>query len=165
MSIFKKGVLITLAFVAIITIIVIGLLYREYKISANYNRAMYSVVLHNTTERMVNGIDIYYQLAGYSSCIEFEHIDNLTDKSYRKVNIPTNIQPPGSYNVFVAIRTATGTMEVPAGYFGTGVGGFAVIEIKIKDEEIFMERVFESESRYKRLYRRHKKNQYETCWR
>lgn len=134
---------------------------------SNYNPNIYSVVVFNDTQQELNDITISYQHAGNTddaSKTKFMNISALVQKAYRKINIPTDIQTYGSYNVFVNINTISGNQEICVGYFGTNAGGYDIVKVLEKDGLIVLERVNQSSKEYKQLYRRHLKNQQELTW-
>lgn len=152
-------------FISILPILLIGILlwfyYNHVLIkSADYNRAMYSVVLFNNTNEDIHNISVLYQHGSNNTITVVENISSLLSESYKKVNIPTDVQENGSYNVYVKYNNQT----VNAGYFGTKVGGFAVIEFRNENGSLTAENIASNSDEYKRLYRRHIKNQYETAW-
>lgn len=165
LKVFKKVILITVILVLIFIAFKVWWIYDNsiFIKPSDYIRAMYSIVLYNTTDDNITDISVFYQKAGdnYDTRIEFEHVSNLSANSYKKVNIPTDIQENGSYNVYVKI----GDQSIASGYFGTKVGGFSVIKVRKENGTLILERVFESTREYKKLYRRHLKNQFETLWR
>lgn len=127
---------------------------------ADYNRAMYSVVLFNNTSEEIHNISVLYQHGSNNTITEVESISSLLSGSYKKVNIPTDVQENGSYDVYVKYNN----QNVNAGYFGTNVGGFVVIEFRNVNGILTAENISSNSVEYKKLYRRHIKNQYETAW-
>lgn len=131
---------------------------------SDYDRSMYSVVLHNDTNETINNISVDYYRAPDEENKEFERISDLAGGEYRKINIPTDIQEYGSYNVEVSLDALNGGVSCAAGYFGTETGEFAVIEIAMENNVPTLTSLPQSTREYKPLYRRHLKNQPEISW-
>ena len=170
MRIHKKS-LIVILFIILITALVLGTIYICYinlfiPAAADYNRATYSVVIHNNTELADINITISYGPdPNDKNLVEYAQVADLKGAEYRKINIPTDkltTSPP--YNVWVEINSSYGNEQLCVGYFGVKTGGFAVVEIGRIKNELDIKQLSESDGLYKKVYRRHRKNQEELSW-
>ena len=138
-------------------------------IPENYDRTIYSVVIHNSSEFEIDDILVSYghSLEDESTLFEFCRIDELHSDEYRKINIDTTTpseQAQVPYNVFVSVNYGEHKTFSTAGYFGEGSGGLSYLELKIDDGKPTLQRVYEHEREYKRILKRHYKNQTESSW-
>lgn len=158
---------IVLPFALLMLFVIAAVVYEFPPIGKNFNRSVYSVVIHNQTDMVLDSIFI---LCGSDIKIpetveKVGEINGLQPKEYRKVNILTSNSPPKAhvpYNVHVVLNEF-GIYEV-AGYFGIETGGLAVLSISEKDGSILLNRVYEHEHLYKKIDRRNKRNQNELSW-
>lgn len=135
----------------------------------NYDRSVYTVVIHNNTNEVIEDITVSYgrDYAESSSIYEFSQINDLKPKEFRKINIPT-VSPNESasvpYNVWITVPKGNDFITRCVGYFGIKTGGFEVIMIKNENNELLLEYIPKKERIYKQLYRRDIKNQQELSW-
>ena len=138
-------------------------------IPENYDRTIYTVVIHNTSEIEFDDVLVLYghSMENEDTLFEFCRIDKLHPDEYRKININTTTpseQAQVPYNVFVSVKYGEHTTFSTAGYFGKGSGGLSYLELKINDGKPMLQRIYEHEREYKRILKRHYKNQFETSW-
>lgn len=136
-------------------------------ISKNFNRAVYTVVVHNQTEKTLSNISIVCgrDIKTPKTVEVVGEIDDLQPKEYRKINILTSNRPKKAsapYNVNVVLNDFN-IYEV-AGYFGIETGGLAVLLISENDGTISLKRIYEHEHLYKKINRRNNQNQNELSW-
>ena len=124
----------------------------------DYEREIYSVMLLNNTNDILNNTEILY---GFGDDFKtYVVISDIKPHEYKKVNIPTNIQSPGSYNVYIKFHDDYNMNPISVGYFGTGTGDFEAINISGMSNEI---KILPNDSRlYRKLFRWHLKNQKNT---
>ena len=165
----RKALLTTLLTIAIVMVFFIALImwwaYDNFLFAASpsYNNAMYSVVIYNETDQVVRNVSVSYGEG--ENIVEFTKIPTLEPQQHRKVNIPTNDLPiPAPYNVSIRIETDAGTEVLKNGYFGTGTGGFDVAVITMSDGTVVLDCLPDEDKMFKKLYRRHLKNQEEESW-
>ena len=137
-------------------------------IPKNYNRNIYSVIIHNTSKSEIHDIVVSYgrNVEDSDTLYQFCEIENLRSNEYKKINIDTtkpSEQAQIPYNVFVSIKSDVCKTYTTAGYFGKGTGGMAYVECNIEDKPEF-KRIYNHTRKYKKMLKRHYKNQYECCW-
>lgn len=136
--------------------------------SKDYDRTIYSVVIYNNTDKVINNVTISYGSENKSdSLYEFSRILYLQPKEYRKINIPT--KEPSSkakvpYNVWINFDNELNSKGIVAGYFGKNTGGLAYVKIISENNKLLFYRVFEHEREYKQIERRHRRKQTELSW-
>lgn len=140
-----------------------------YVFTARFDRAVYSVVVYNNTDTIIDNISVSYgrDSSMVSSIVNAETVIGLLPKTYQKINIHTSEPSPNAqspYNVWVKLTHGETTKEESAGYFGIGTGGLAVIYVSVEDGELCLQRVFEHEREYKKIKKRNSKNQEELTW-
>lgn len=138
-------------------------------IPKNYDRTIYTIVIHNTSEFEVDDILVLYghSMEDEDSLFEFCRIDKLHSGEYRKININTTTpseQAQVPYNVFVSVKYGEHKTFSTAGYFGQGTGGLSYLELKIDNGKPILQRIYEHERAYKKMLKRHHKNQFEKSW-
>lgn len=141
----------------------------SYYIPSSFNRAIYSVVIHNDTNETLNDITILYgkDNAEPNTVVEGGRMDHLKPNEYRKVNILTSSPSEKAiapYNVWVEIFHNGLKQNHIAGYFGKNTGGLAYFELSIKDNELIAQRIYQHEKEYKKIFQRNKKKQLELSW-
>ena len=162
-----KKIVFIIIFIFLFIILFGVYIYQKYVfvIPSNYDRSIYTVVLHNETDEELDNVSVsYVHAASNEPKVNFANISDLMANEYRKINIPTDYQEPGSYNVYVDVNTDNDKKTISAGYFGTNLGGFSVIEIKKENNTLILESLQKNTSKYNKIYRYHLKNQYETRW-
>ena len=156
-------------FLIILSVLIFIIFYIFYElqymvVSDDYDRAMYSVVIYNTTNTIINDMKVYYgsDHPDNYTLQEFTQLDQINSGQYVKVNIPTKEFPiPPPYNVYL---NHAGNELLCVGYTGLKTGGFEVVEIVEKSGNIELKQLMTSDSLYKKLIKRHHKNQMETTW-
>ncbi len=163
-------IILGLTFVLTIILILSCIIYMHCSINfslQNFNRAIYSVVIHNNTNMILDDIQVFYgsDINNKHSVVLFESISNIKPDEYRKINIPTDspdAQPP--YNVWLCVQIADATQTYAAGYFGEDTGGLAVFKVTTDNDVLNFQRIYQHEKIYKYIYKRNKKNQQELSW-
>lgn len=173
MSFRKTGIKILRIFITIISLLFffislkIGIWHYENPsiTDKDYNRAIYSVTIYNSTDIEIDGLEI---CAGENR-IPAQTVDDIQPKEYRKINIPTHessfvdsIKPP--YNVFVR-EAGDINNEICVGYFGIGTGGTELVNLILDDENnIVLEKEDHSSGKYIKLLRKDRKDQDLLSW-
>lgn len=159
--------IITVLIVFIICIFALNIgnyLYRNPQITdPNYDRGTYSVVLHNKTDKEINGIDISVG----ANKLFVTTVNNIKSGEYRKVNISTHLSdfinsilPP--YDVYVKNENGT---EICIGYFGIDTGGIELISIESdEDGNTGLNQAKHSSNEYVKIRRMDRKNQKIMTW-
>lgn len=165
----KKIYILIVSLVLMLTVIYYAWTNLFIFIGKEFNRAVYSVVLHNDTDMVVENITISYgrNSEDPASVFEVSQIVNLNPNEYRKVNISTTSpseQAKAPYNVWAKLVHKESIEEISAGYFGIETGGLAVINVQMENQKLVLQRVFQHERAYKKIYRRNLKNQKELVW-
>lgn len=138
--------------------------YNLFPASKDYEYDIYSVVIHNSTGKTVENIDIMYgdDSKDHKTIQHYQTIEQLPPHSYRKVNIRTTnilINPP--YNVYVNVNN----QRICTGYFGIGTGGFAIINIKQSgDHDLKLEKPSQDSLMYKSAYWKDRRKQDLLYW-
>lgn len=161
-----KKLIIIIIFILIIVLLGGSITF----IPSDYDRTIYSVIIHNNTKNEIDNISVVYgrSIEDKDTLFEFCRINDLKPDEYRKVNIHTNTPSEKAqvpYNVFVTFKHGDYETFSTAGYFGQGSGGISFLEFKNSENKLKLQRVYEHEWRYKKILRRHYKKQFEYCWR
>ena len=133
-------------------------------ISDDYDRAMYSVVIHNTTNTVINDVKVYYgsDHPDHYTLQEFTQLNQINPGQYVKVNIPTKEFPmPPPYNVYLKYQQDE---LLCVGYTGLKTGGFETVEIVEMSGKNELKLLMTTDKKYKKILRRHHKNQMESEW-
>ena len=131
----------------------------------DYNRAIYSVIIYNSTDIEIDGLEV---CAGDNRILA-QTVDDIQPKEYRKINIPTHdsdffrsIDPP--YNVYVRVAEDI-NIEMCVGYFGMSTGGVEAVSVMLDDENnILLEKMDHSSNSYIKIYRMNRKDQDLLSW-
>ena len=166
MKIMKKTKIILL--LAFLMILLLGAtFYMFITVSKDYNWEIYSVVVQNQTDEIINNISIFcgQDIKKPNTVENVGTINDLQPKEYRKVNIPTSNRLSKAsvpYNVSVVLEDF-GIYEA-AGYFGLETGGLAVLTISENNGVVSLNRIHEHDRLYRKISRRNNKNQSEISW-
>ncbi len=168
-----KGISIMRVFISIVSIafFIINLrigvwLYENPRITdPDYNRAIYSVIIYNSTDTEIDGLEI---CAGDNRILA-QTVDDIQPREYRKINIPTHksefidsIAPP--YDVYVRKKGDLST-EICVGYFGIDTGGTEVVSVLLNNKNnIVLEKEAHSSKKYDKVYRLDRKDQDLVSW-
>lgn len=133
----------------------------------NYRRDVYSVIVFNNTDTNVSNISILVgkDANDVETITEVANIEKIAPNEYRKINIDTSNPSPElklPYNVFVKLNGKS--IIETAGYFGIKTGGMALIYVNDSSDGAVLQRVFEHDKRYKRVYKKDLKNQELMSW-
>lgn len=153
-----------------ILLLIVFLYMNIINLNQNFDRAVYSVVIHNCSNETIDNIQILYgrDADEVNSVVMIGEINNLLADEYRKINISTgspsnNAEVP--YNVWVSMQQKDKIINHPAGYFGVGTGGLALFKTTNDNGVITLDRIYQHENEYKKVYKRNKENQNELSWR
>lgn len=130
--------------------------------SKNYNRSVYSVVVLNDTDVVLDDIEVLYgdNDSEHNTVQKYCTIDCVESNQYKKVNIPTDdvgIEPP--YNVYISFPEKYGIDQMCIGYFGIDTGGFEIVKVSETVQGFYSEVLSSKTNEYKKIYRWHRKNQ------
>lgn len=158
---------IILCIALLILSILFGMSYNFSPINEDFNRAVYSVVVYNQTDQVLNNISILCgrDIKDPETVAVVGEINDLQPKEFRKINISTSNPPQQAavpYNVSVVLNEFE--IYEAAGYFGIETGGLAVLSILENESTISLNRIHESERLYKKINRRNNQNQNELSW-
>ena len=165
----NKKLIINCTVLVFITLILMSWYYYINLIPTEYDRAIYSVVIHNNTNIIFDDVNILYgnSIDDINTVFHFEQLQGLEAGRYRKVNIPTKEPSKKAklpYNVYVSVKFNGCNYNLPVGHFGIETGGLAVVELELKDNTPILKRIYQHESKYKKIMRRHYRNQFELSW-
>lgn len=136
-------------------------------INEDFNRAVYSVVVYNQTDQVLNNISILCgrDIKDLETVAVVGEINDLQPKEFRKINISTS-NPPQQADVPYNVSVVLNDFEIyeAAGYFGMETGGLAVVSIFENEGVASLKRIYEHERLYKKVEKRHNRNQNELSW-
>lgn len=133
----------------------------------NYRRDVYSVIVFNNTDTHISNISILVgkDANNVETITKVASIEKIAPGEYKKINIDTSNPSPElklPYNVFVKIDDKSAVET--AGYFGINTGGMALLYVNDSSDGAVLQRVFEHDKRYKRVYKKDLKNQELMSW-
>ncbi|MCX7748373.1 MAG: hypothetical protein N2645_16035 [Clostridia bacterium] len=120
-----------IVFVSITSICVIGL-YRHKFVNSKKSTNIYTISIHNKTNKEVMGLQI-----AYKNSVESIVVPNILPKSSCKIDVDTLKSELGENLMWIVYKDKNGKFyqEVVVGYFEKGIGGRQSISITSIDDE------------------------------